>query len=96
MRTVVFISQPMNNRNNIELKKERRVLVKQLKKEGYEVLNTIFDLGDKATPMHYLAKSIEMMSDADVVFFMPGWQNAKGCIIEHEVALRYGKYVKEL
>lgn len=86
----------MNNRSSIELKRERRELTRQLKREGCEVLNTIFDLGDKATPMHYLAKSIEVMSDADIVLFMPGWEKAKGCIIEHEVALKYGKYVKEL
>ena len=92
----VFISQPMGGKTNLEIKKERRELVKELNKQGFEVLNTILDLGDNATSLQYLAKSIEIMDSADIVLFMPNWEKARGCIIEHEVALKYGKYVKEL
>lgn len=92
----VFISQPMGGKTNLEIKKERRELVKELNKQGLEVLNTILDLGDNATSLQYLAKSIEIMDSADIVLFMPDWEKARGCVIEHEVALRYGKFVKEL
>lgn len=92
----VFISQPMGGKTNLEIKKERRELVKELNKQGFEVLDTILDLGDNATSLQYLAKSIEIMNEADIVLFMPNWEKARGCIIEHEVALKYGKYVKEL
>lgn len=92
----VFISQPMSGKTNLEIKRERRELVKELNKQGFEVLNTILDLGDNATSLQYLAKSIEIMDSADIVLFMPNWEKARGCVIEHEVALKYGKYVKEL
>ena len=36
------------------------------------------------------------MSEADAVVFMPGWENARGCRIEHEIALEYGKYIREV
>ena len=92
----VFISQPMSGKTNLEIKRERRELVKELNKQGFEVLNTLLDLGDNATSLQYLAKSIEIMDSADIVLFMPNWEKARGCVIEHEVALKYGKYVKEL
>ena len=37
-----------------------------------------------------LGKSISLMSEADLVVFAPGWENARGCRIEHEVAKEYG------
>lgn len=92
----VFISQPMSGKTNLEIMREKRELVKELNKQGFEVLNTLLDLGDNATSLQYLAKSIEIMNSADIVLFMPNWEKARGCVIEHEVALKYGKYVKEL
>ena len=96
MKNKVFISQPMNGKSNLDLKRERREVERELKKQGFEVLDTILDLGNNTTSLQYLAKSIEIMNDADIVLFMPEWEKARGCIIEHEVALKYGKYVKEL
>lgn len=96
MENKVFISQPMNGKSNVDIKKERREVERELKKQGFEVLDTILDLGENATSLQYLAKSIEIMNDADIVLFMPEWEKARGCIIEHEIALKYGKFVKEL
>ena len=30
------------------------------------------------------------MTNADCAYFMKGWNEARGCIIEHEVCERYG------
>jgi len=27
---------------------------------------------------------------------MSGWENARGCRIEHQVAVDYGKFIKEI
>ena len=43
-----------------------------------------------AKPLWFLGKSIELLSDADVVYFASGWENARGCRIEHECAVEYG------
>jgi hypothetical protein len=37
-----------------------------------------------------LAKSLEKMAHCNTVYFAKGWENARGCKIEHEVALQYG------
>ncbi len=89
----VFISQPMKGKSNELIKEERAELVKRLKEEGHEVLNTIFDFNENASAIAYLAKSIEVLDKADTVIFMKGWEKARGCKIEHEVAAEYGKLI---
>lgn len=92
----IMISQPMRGKTNEQIKQEREMLVKQLEAEGHEVLNTIFDLAPKDcnTAIYYLSKSIEFLGQADGVIFMPGWQQARGCRIEYQVATEYGKFIK--
>lgn len=91
----VMISQPMINKPNDMLQAERAQLVKELEAEGYEVVDTIFDIPN-GTPLQYLAKSIEAMNNVDGVVFMKDWDMSRGCVIEYEVAMRYGKFVKIL
>ncbi len=94
----VMISQPMRGKTTEQIKTERETLVKELESQGYKVVNTVFDdfSEGKATPVHYLAKSIEFLGDVDGVVFMQGWENARGCRIEHQVAVAYGKWIKEI
>lgn len=93
----IMISQPMRGKTEKEIKNEREALVKKLQEEGHEVLETVFeDFDCYASPIAYLARSIEFLDKADAVVFMKGWKNARGCKIEHEIALKYGKYIKEL
>ena len=40
--------------------------------------------------IYYLAKSLENMSLCDAVYFCKGWDDARGCSIEHSVAFAYG------
>ncbi|MDR3348822.1 MAG: hypothetical protein LBO03_04345 [Acidaminococcales bacterium] len=37
-----------------------------------------------------LAKSIELLAQAEVAIFMPGWEGARGCRIERAVCRDYG------
>lgn len=93
----VMISQPMRGKTNEEIKEERAELVKKLQEEGHEVVDTVFDdfPEGKATPVHYLAKSIEFIANVEGVVFMKGWENARGCRIEHQIAKEYGKWIRE-
>lgn len=91
----VMISQPMREKTNEQIRKERSELIFELKNKGYEVLDTVFDIapkdGDEA--IFYLSESIKYLAKADAVFFMKGWEKARGCKIEHEVAVEYDKQV---
>lgn len=96
----IFISQPMRGRTNEEIKNERMEIKNQMEdyfKEGIEVLDSFFeDAPHDAKPVWYLAKSLEVMSNADVVVFAEGWDKAIGCLIEHAVATAYGMTVNEI
>lgn len=41
-------------------------------------------------PLCYLAKSLENMSLCHAAYFCKGWENARGCRIEHDAAVAYG------
>ena len=41
-------------------------------------------------PLMFLARSITNMSLCHAAYFCKGWENARGCILEHAVAKAYG------
>lgn len=92
----IMISQPMRGKTNEQIRKEREQLVKKLKSEGHEVIDTIINEEspkDINEAIYYLSKSIEFIGKVDAIYFMKGWEKARGCKIEHEVAVEYGKKV---
>ena len=94
----LMISQPMKGKTTEQIVSERADLIRELEAEGHDVIDTVFAEG---TPygnqaIYYLSKSIEAMGKADGVVFMRGWEKARGCKIEHEIATAYGLFVREL
>ena len=93
----VFISQPMREKTEDQILSEREYAINLCKNifqnETIEVLDTYFkefpNSNIKNPAVFYLVKSISKLSEADVAYFCPGWKNARGCIIEHEVAKQY-------
>lgn len=88
----LFISQPMKGKTTEEILKEREKAIKKAKEilgEDVEVIDNYFVIYN-GKPLHYLAKSIEFLADADIAYFADGWVGARGCIIEHMCAKQYG------
>jgi Asp-tRNA(Asn)/Glu-tRNA(Gln) amidotransferase A subunit family amidase len=81
----------MKGKTQEQIRSERAETVKQLEDRGYEVVDTVFpDFSNQGNvPLKYLAKSIEAIADVEFVFFMPGWENARGCRIEHQCCVDY-------
>ena len=100
MSKKIFISQPMNGRTDEQVLQERKALIHWAKKklgEDVEPLETFFDdFGPAAKPLDYLARSIEFLAKADAAIFGPGWQDARGCRIEHQRAAEYGITIMEV
>ena len=92
----VMISQPMRGKTNEQIKEERAELVNSLTEEGYEVLDTVLENApaDEDVAIYCLSQSIRYLGKADIVVFMKGWEKARGCKIEHQVASEYGKEIK--
>lgn len=85
----IFISQPMKGRTDEEIMQERADIMAKWTNKSVEFIDSFFyEPGKNFTDS--LGKSISLMSDADLVVFAPGWENARGCRIEHQVARDYG------
>ena len=91
-----MISQPMNGFTHEEIVRARNKAIKHLESKSYIVINTYFDKYDDSAiedlnkPLYYLSQSLLRMSGCDTVYFCKGWENTRGCKIEHEVARAYG------
>ena len=90
----LFISQPMNGLTDAEILDERDKATRVAQyacDETVEVIDSFFqEAPHDAKPLWYLGKSLELLSEADAVYFAPGWKEARGCRIEHAAAVAYG------
>ena len=96
-----MLSQPMGGKSDEEIIATRERAIKVLEAQGYEVVNTLFTdewysheymekRGVVQIPLCFLAKSLENMSLCHTVYFCKGWEQARGCRIEHDAAVAYG------
>lgn len=95
----VFISQSMKGVPTKGIELDRKVLVEDLKKylgKDIKVLDTIFNFTEDTPSLVYLGRSIEVLAKADLAVFMYGWENARGCRIEHQAAKDYNIPTLEL
>lgn len=96
----IFISQPMKDKTDKEILEECEKAIAAAKTylgEEVEVIDSFFqNAPHDAKPLWFLGKSLELMAGADVVIFASGWQNARGCKIEHLCAEEYGIDIIEL
>ena len=90
----LFISQPMRGKSDEEILVERQKAIEAAEKmigEPVEVIDSFFEKAPvNAKPLWFLGKSLELLADADVAYFAPGWEDARGCKIEHTCAVEYG------
>ena len=99
----LFISQPMRGLTDEEILKVREEIKARAEYfigEPLELINSFIEdyPGEinKSIPVWYLGKSIQFLSQADIVYFGGDWRNARGCKIEYEIASAYGiKVIKE-
>lgn len=96
-----MFSQPMCGKTQEEIVETRERAIRALQERGYEVVNTLFtdEWYDKEAmeargvvqiPLCFLAKSLEKMSRCHAAYFCKGWEQTRGCHIEHEAAKAYG------
>lgn len=96
-----MLSQPIRGKTQEEIVETRERAIRALQDRGYKVVNTLFtdDLYSKEymkargvvqIPLCFLAKSLENMSLCHAAYFCRGWEQARGCRIEHEAAKSYG------
>lgn len=97
----IFISQAMSGRTTEFVNCEREEVIDNFRKWGIDAglfeEDDIFvdvneNFGDEVPGkgrIYYLGRSIQNMEEADYVIFVTGYENAKGCLVEHTAATRY-------
>lgn len=98
-----FISQPMAAKTDVEIAAERTMIKERIKREinpAAIFINSVLDrekmkkeIKDKkvkSESLYYLAKSLKLLSTADMAVFATGWEDARGCRIEEMAARQYG------
>ena len=89
----LFISQPMRDKINEEIEFERDKVIEAASKElneDVEVIDSFFkDSPALTNPLLCFAKSLELLATADIVYFVNGWEQARGCRIERLCAEEY-------
>lgn len=95
----VFISQPMNGKPGWEIEEEREKLIEFAKTkvgDNIEIIDSYFKgAPHEAKPLWFLGKSFELLSTADVAIFAKGWNETRGCMMEHKACESYGIKVYE-
>ena len=89
----VFVSCPMRDIPDEEVLATMEAARKDAEAvtgEKCELIDSFHKIG-LTKRIECLGNSIQMMQEADVVYFVKGWQNARGCQVEHQVAVLYGK-----
>lgn len=98
-----FISQPMAGKTDVEIAAERTMIKERIKREinpAAIFINSVLDREKmkketkdkkvKSESLYYLAKSLELLSTADMAVFAHDWLEARGCRIEETAARQYG------
>lgn len=97
-----MICQPMGGKTDKEILCTRERAKSLLEQQGFEVADSYFsddefhshenmlNRGIVQIALSFLADSLAVMSTCDFVYFCKGWERARGCYIEHEVAQNYG------
>lgn len=92
----VFISMPMNGGVDSEFKGAWGRVIGKIDKLFMDVVEPIdsyseeYEIKGRRIGLKHLARSLELLADADVAYFAKGWNEARGCRIEHECARAYG------
>ena len=94
----IFISHPMNGLSDEEIIQARDAAIESAKSMygDIEIIDSYFADHIGGKPLQYLGKSLMMLAEADCAIFTHGWENARGCRIEHECAKEYGILTVEI
>ncbi|WP_288887028.1 DUF4406 domain-containing protein [uncultured Eubacterium sp.] len=91
----VMISQPMSGIPDEEVKRIQNDLKEKFAKYHIEVMDSFLteeaDTNLRNPGVFYLGRTLQkFLSNADAVYFVNGWEKARGCRIERAICEEYG------
>lgn len=92
-----MISQPMGGHSEEDILLKKNEVTDLLLSQGHSVVDTYYQRELPSTirseGLFWLGVSLMDMAKCDAVYFCRGWEQARGCVIEHEAALAYNTQV---
>lgn len=90
----IFISQPMRDKTDEQIKAIREAVEKYVFNkydDDVMIIDSFFENAPHdARPLWFLGKSFELLSTADLAVFVDNWNEYRGCVMENEACKRYG------
>lgn len=95
----VFLSHPMNGLSESEIMSIRDSAYTYLQAVygNIKIIDNLhlYEAPKGAGRLWHLGRSIQQLEEADAIYFCEEWENARGCIIERQVAEKYGLRILE-
>ena len=89
----IYISGPITGRTEYDCTITFAIKQSEVESFGHTPINpwAIGAYLPKLTHEQYIAIDLEIIKQAaDAVYFMPGWRNSRGCVIEHDFCEKQG------
>lgn len=92
-----MISRPMKGKTREEIDEDTNEMANLLfdyyGDNNIEIIASIVENHTGKSELECLSESVFFMSQSDILAMGFGWENARGCKIEHEIAKAYHKEV---
>ncbi len=101
----IFISMPMKAKGEEQVRQEMNKVFDFIKNKlpEAELIDSIISGADKSIAIKgddvgvwYLGESVKRLSEADIVFFVNNYADFRGCSIEKQISLAYGKFCVDI
>lgn len=90
----VYISLPITGHPIDEVRKKADQAKQQLSDMGHEPVSPLDVSPDPDAPYaEHIGRDISALLECDAVVFLDGWQESKGCTLEHAAAKIYNKLI---
>ncbi|MBQ2635376.1 MAG: DUF4406 domain-containing protein [Methanobrevibacter sp.] len=93
MTTKIMISRPMKGKTKEDIDKDTNEMANLLfdyyGDDNIEIMASIVENHIKKSELECLSESIFFMSQSDILAMGFGWENSRGCKLEHEIAKAY-------
>ena len=88
----IMLSSPMKDKTDKEISDERNEMANLLfdyYDDNCEIMSTVIENHNEKSALECFSESILFMSMCDVLAMGFGWANARGCMLEYEIAKAY-------
>ena len=92
-RELLMLSYPMKGKSREEVEKIRDEMIDVIfDKLGdtYIIMDTIIKDIDSKTELECFAESVYHLSQSETLLMGEGWEESRGCKLEHDIAKAYG------